>query len=296
MATSNNDTSGRISAQELQFASWWVRNRLLVTRIGYGVLIGLCAATWGYALWGLLDAYAISYPRESRITREIALNQQRLAALETDRPQNANLTEVTVLQTVDNRFDMAAEVVNPNEQWWAEFNYRFTISGEQTPIRNGYVLPQSRQILTELGYKPSSRGGRSATLVFENVRWHRIDPSFVGVSYPEFAKKRLDLAFENVKYDTDIAYGTRKIGQSSFLMVNRGAYGYRDLDLVVRLYRGAAPVAINKIRLTNVAPGERRSVQMVWLENIPSVGRTEIVPQINILDPEAYLPTQYFER
>lgn len=290
-----NNADGRMSADELKFATWWVRNRMLVRQIVQNTLIGCSVIVWGYTLWGLLDAFAISYPRESRIIRDIALNQQRLSSLEQDMPQNVTMSEVRVLQTADERFDMTLEVANPNAQWWAEFNYHFNFSGEMTAEKSGYVLPQSSQILTELGYKPKAKGGRSATLVVDNVRWHRVDPTMVGSNYKEFIKERLSLAFDNIKYDTDIAYGTKKIGQTSFTLVNNGAYGYRSLDLIARLYRGSSVVALNQISVTDLSPGERRPIQMVWLDNLPGISKTEIIPQVNLLDEASYLPPQYFK-
>jgi hypothetical protein len=288
--------AGRFTSGELQFASWWVRNGPMLRRAGHGVLIGLSVIVWGYVLWGLLDAYAISYPRESRITRQIALNQQLLAGLPTDVPQTVSLSEVSVYQTTDNRYDMSVEVTNPNQQWWPEFNYHFNLSGEQTPVQNGYVLPSGKQVLTELGYKPKTQGGRSATLVIDNVRWHRVDPTVVGTNYKDYLGTRLAMSFQDIGYDTNITLGTTKVGQSSFTLVNNSAYGYWSIDLIVRLYRGSSVVAINDIKLDKILPGEHRPIQVTWLDNIPSVTQTEIIPQVNVLDSSVFLPTQYFSQ
>ncbi len=291
----NNEIQGRLTTGELKMASWWVKNRPLVRRLGYGSLIALCILLWGYALWGLLDAVAISYPTESRIPRDIALNQQRLASLESDRPQDVSLSDVSVFSTTDNRFDMAVELTNPNPMWWAEFDYKFSLSGEETPFRSGYVLPNSTQILTELGYKPKSAGGSSASLVIENVRWHRVDPAFVGASYDEFSKKRFAIEADNVTYDTNIVLGTRAVGQTSFTLANKSSYGFWSVDLVVRLSRGPSVVAVNKITISNLQPGEKRPIQLVWLDNLPGITKTEVIPQVNLLDPKAYLPTTQFK-
>lgn len=289
-----NDVNSRFTSGELKFASWWVQHGIQVRRAGHFVLIGISVIFWGYALWSLLDAYAISYPRESRINRQIAINQQLLTALESDRPRDVSLTDVAVSQTTDNRFDMAVEATNPNAQWWAEFNYRFSLSGEQTPMRSGYVLPGSTQVITELGYKPTAKGGRSATLIVENIRWHRVDPSIVGASYKEFASNHKSFSFEDIGYDTNITLGTRKVGQTSFTLVNNSAYGFWSVDLVVRLYRGGFPIAINVINVTKVLPGERRLIQTVWLDNLPDITKTEVIPQVNLLDQKAYMSTEYF--
>lgn len=286
---------GGLSSGELQMANWWVRNGLAVRKAGYGALIALCAALWGYSLWGLLDAYAISYPRESRLTRDIALNQQLLAALETDRPQQVGISDVSVFNSTDNRLDMAVAVSNPNPQWWAEFNYRFDVSGEQTPLRSGYVLPESEQNLTELGFKPEARGGRSATFSVENVRWHRLDPNYVGGNYKAFAQNRFRLRFDDIKYDSSLTVGNKKVGQTSFTLVNEGAYGFWSVDLFIRLLRAGNTLGIQQIRVTNLNPGEKRHMQIVWPDNPAGVTQTEVIPQVNLLDPNAFLKTQYFK-
>lgn len=290
-----DNSIGGLSSGDLQMANWWVRNRITVRKAGYGSLIAFCAVLWGYSIWGLLDAYAISYPRESRLTRDIALNQQLLSGLEADRPQQVGISDVSVWSGTDNRLDMAVAISNPNTQWWAEFNYRFDVSGEQTPLRSGYVLPESEQNITELGFKPEARGGRSATFSVDNVRWHRLDPNFVGGSYKAFAADRLRLRFENVKYDNSLTVGSKTVGQSSFDLINDGAYGFWGVDLFIRLLRAGNTLAIQQVKVTNISPGEKRPIQIVWPDNPSGVTETEIIPQVNLLDPNSFLKTQYFK-
>lgn len=294
MPTHGVEIGGGFTEGELKFASFWVRNRIPLTRGGYIALMAINALVWGYSAWGVLDAYAISYPREARITSEIAENEITLEALETDRPRGVQSGNVAVFETTDKRFDMAVDLENTNEQWWAEFNYRFNISGEQTPARNGFILPVSRTLLTELGYRPKNRGGSVAQLVVDNIRWHRLDPKVVGEKYKDYELERFNVVFENVKYSSDLTVGSKTVGRTSYDLVNRGAYGYWGMDLVIRLYRGGSTVAINKINLTRIPPGEKRHVELDWFERIPSVTRTEIIPIINFLDPKVYLPTEQF--
>ncbi|MBI4139186.1 hypothetical protein HY479_03485 [Candidatus Uhrbacteria bacterium] len=281
---------------ELKFASFWVRNKQALERLALGSLIVVNVAFWGYAAWGMLDAFAISYPRESRLTQEIASNQLTIDALERDRPQTVRTSGAQVFETTENRYDLAVDVENPNEQWWAEFNYRFNLSGQQTPLRNGFIMPASSITLTELGFRPKERGGTSAQLVVENIRWHRVDPSQVGGRYADYALNRLNMSFENLTYKTGVQVGTRSVGRTSFDVVNRGSYGFWALDLVIKLHRGSGVVAVNKLTLTSLVPGETRHVDVDWFEKLPSITQTEIIPIVNLLDPNSYLPTQYFRK
>lgn len=295
MATNNGvPIGGGFTEGELKFAGFWVRNRIVLKRVGYGALIAVVAVTWGYTLWGILDAYAISYPRESRLTQEIAANQVTLDNLQRDRPQNVATQQAMVFATTDNRYDMAVDLENSNAQWWPEFNYRFNLSGEQTPLRTGFIMPGSKTTLTELGYKPKARGGSIAQFQVENIRWHHTDPSVVGANYADFANLHFNVSFDNVKYDSSLIVGNRQIGRTSFDMTNRGSYGYWAMDVVVKLYRGANVIGVNRITLPKFSPGETRHVDIDWFDKLPSVTKTEIIPIINFLDPNSYLSTQQF--
>lgn len=294
MDPSNGVVSRGFTEGEFKFASFWVRYRL---QIKQGLLIALMAlnvALWGYVIWGVLDAYAISYPRESRIVQDIAQNQLTLDSLENDRPQPIQSGGVLVLQTTDNRYDLSVDFDNPNAQWWAEFSYRFNLSGEDTPIQNGFILPGSHGVLTQLGYRPKGRGGASAQLAVENIRWHRVDPSVVGVRYPDYANTRMNIAFQNVTFDPGVVLGTKQIAQTSFDVVNRGSYGYWSLGLIVRVWRGTSIVGVNQITLERVAPGETRHVTLDWFDKISGVTKTEVIPVVNLLDQNAFLPTTQF--
>lgn len=286
---------GGFSEGELKFASFWVRNRMALTRAGFLALIVVNVALWLYVLWGIIDAFAISYPRESRITSEIASNQITFDALEADRPKNVQTGGAMVFETTDGRYDMAVDVENPNGQWWADFNYRFNISGQQTPVRSGFIMPLTKTTITELGYKPPTRGGTSAQLVVDNIRWHRVDPALVGATYKDFEIERFNVAFENIAHESSLVIGSKQIGRTTFDLVNRGAFGYWAMDVIVKLYRGSSVVGINRITLTKVIPGETRHVELDWFEKLPSsITRTEIIPVINFLDASSYLPTEQF--
>ncbi|MBU1032683.1 MAG: hypothetical protein ABII13_00405 [Patescibacteria group bacterium] len=287
-------STGSFSSGELKLASFWVRNRSLFVRTGYGFLIALNVVLWAYVLWGILDAYAISYPRESRITQKIIENQIAEQSLQGDRPVNIQTTNVTVFETTDNRLDMVVDVTNSNKSWWAEFNYRFNISGEQTSLRSGFILPNSQIALTELGFKPTAPGGRAAQLIVDDIRWHRIDPAMVGASYEEYADKVFKVGFENIDFQTDLIIGTQRIGRTSFDIVNPGSYGYWNMGLVIKLYRGTRVLGVNNITLKNVAPGETRHVELDWFDQFPTVTQTEIIPVVNLLDQNNFLPTEYF--
>jgi len=280
------------SSGDLQKANWWIRHRIRILFWSRVILIASNVLVWGYVLYGLLDAYALSYPRESRITLDIAQNQAILDRIEQDRPGNIGTSQVLVFPATESRFDIMVDLENRNEQWWVEFSYRFSISGEQTPVHQGYVLPASQTTLTELGWKPKGKGGRAAQLVVENIRWHRVNPSEVENNYDEFVRKRFGgVAVERVRFEMAAPTQGASLSRTTFDVVNRGAYGYWSIDYVIKLKRGNTVVAVNRINLLDLKPSETRPVELYWFDKIQGVNKTEVIPIINLLDPNVYLPS-----
>jgi hypothetical protein len=279
---------------ELQFASFWVRNQVIIRKVTYVVVIALNALFWGYAIWGFIDAYAISYPRESRITQEIAENAFIAQQLQSNKPRSIQTRSVTVFEGTDGRYDMVIPIENPNEEWYAEFTYRFNFSGEQTPLRSGYALPKVPTYLGEYGYTPETTGGRSAALTVDSIHWMRVQPEVVGASYADWLEDRSSFVIDDITYRKDVKVGNKNVGRTSFVFKNPTAYGYWSIGLHILLYRGDSPVAATYLTLREVKPGEERQVDVDWFENLPSITETQITTDINYFDDSNYLPTSRF--
>jgi len=277
---------------ELKAASWWVRNHLAIRTWSRIILIGLNVLVWGYVSWGLLDAYAISYARESNITMAIAVNQQNLDRLMQDRPLNVGTSAVLVFPTTEDRIDIAVDIENPNQAWWAEFSYKFNVAGEQTPARQGFVLPGELTTLTELGFKSTAPNSRSAQLLIDNIRWHRVEPGEVELDYQKYITKRFGgVSTENVRFEPSSVVAGRNASRTTFDVVNNGAFGYWAIDYVIKLKRGSTVIAVNRINVRELKPGETRNIDLYWYDTIQSVTQTEITPIVNLLDTNSYLPS-----
>lgn len=282
-----------LTEQELKAASWWVRHKRGLRLFGFGTLIALSAIFWGFVLWSLLDAYVISYPRESQATRIIQNNEQALAALQASAPTPVQSSEVYVFQNTGERQDFLTEISNPNTQWWADFTYHFDTGSELTPIRQGFILPSSQQLLTEIGWKGQAQA-RQGTLKVETVNWHRLQPSEIGNDYPGYRDKRLQLTFDNVTYKNDLQLPAGTVGESSFDLHNTSAYGFWAVDVTVVLYRLNTPTAVTRITVNQLKPGETRPISVTWPGSLTAISKTDVRASVNILDPSVYLPSNQF--
>jgi hypothetical protein len=291
MPPNNNRVGAGFTEGELQFANFWVRNRILLRQIGYGTLIAVNVLSWGYALWGIIDAYAISYDRESRITQDIIQNQFLATQLQANRPQDVDIATVNVFQGTDKRLDFVVGAKNPNTEWWATFTYRFNVGGEVTPKRIGFILPGQTRYLGEFGFTPTSAGARTGVLVVDEVRWHRVEPAQVGDDYAAWLERHDQFRADDVQFRVEQLPGAKRLSRSSFTFVNPSAYGFWQVELYVVLKRGTSPVAATAVTLDRVLPGESRPINIDWFESLPGVTATEIVPVVNLLDESSFIST-----
>jgi hypothetical protein len=199
-----------------------------------------------------------------------------------------------VFEGTDGRYDMVVPIENPNEDWYAEFTYRFNFSGEQTPLRSGYALPHVPAYLAEYGYAPEKAGGRTAALTVDSIRWMRVDPDVVGASYADWLDERSSFSIEDIAYRSDVKVGNKNVGRTSFVFKNPTAFGYWSIGLHILLFRGGSPVAATYVTLRDVKPGESRNVDVDWFDNITSVTETQITPDVNYFDDSVYLPPSRF--
>jgi len=279
-----------MTEQELQLASWWVRNRQRIFSWIRWALIGINVLCWGFVFWSLLDAYIISYPREVRIPRLIAQNQLAISGLQATTPKPLLPSDVYVFPISGDRKDFLVQLSNSNETWWAEFDYYFRVGDLKTDSQKSFILPSSQRYLTILGSSIET-SSRNAQLVIENIRWQRVNPNQVNRDYKSFAQNRLQFEFTDATYRRDLTVGTQIVGQSSFTLRNVSPYGYWNTDLTVILYRGTTPVGVTTIGKEQIRAGSSEVININWFENLSGITRTEFTADVNILDPNAYLPT-----
>jgi hypothetical protein len=284
------DASDRIgsghSQQELNAARWWVKNRLTLRTLGYGALIGWSVLTWGYGLWTLFDAYALSYPKEQRYVQRMAETAVTEEANRLSAPAPLEPGGTTILPLGGTRQQVFAPVNNPNPLWWAVIQYRFRDGSTETPLRRTAVLPGEARLLTELGWEGASL--RTPSLSIETTEWKRIDPYVTEGNYPAFKERHSAIVADRASYTSNLELEGKTLGQSTYTLRNPSGFSYRNVELLTLLKRGDLVVGINRLTLPSVSAGASQTIALVWPENPIGVNSVEVRPFISLLDPETF--------
>ncbi|NQV89858.1 hypothetical protein HQ487_00450 [Candidatus Uhrbacteria bacterium] len=269
---------------------WWVEHRDSLRRIGYALFIAFDAVLLLFAGWHLLNAFAIKYGAEERIVMQmVAFGQEDLrgytvANAADDLEQN----DVRVISIGSSRYDLYTELLNPNADWWAEFDYTFTLSEGESQTQKGFILPGQEKPLSELAIE-SSVPISSAKLVLENIQWHRVDHHLIS-NYETWSLDRLNLVIEDALFEKETRFDGEVYGRTTFTVANDTAFSYYDVGLYVLLMRGSSVVGVNRTTLSQIVTGEEVEVTVNWFGTLPSATQVVVIPELNIFDVGVYKP------
>lgn len=269
---------------------WWVNHRATLQRIGIGLFIAFDAALLSFVAWTMLDSFAISYDAEQQaVAQMVAFGQQDLRAYTiANAADDLSIADERVFAIGDGRYDLYAEVVNSNDDWWAEFEYYFRTDEGDTDLQQGFILPSENKPVVQLAYA-SDVPVSSAQLVIADVDWNRLDHHAIS-DYQVWESDRLNFEIEGAAFTKETDFEDEVFGRTAFTVTNETAFSYYQPKFFIVLYRGSSVSGINRTTLGEIDSREEVDVSVNWFGTLPSVSKVEVVPEINIFDVEVYKP------
>ncbi len=269
------------TGKQLVMGLWWVKNRVLLQRIGYGIVILFSALTLGYGIYGFGMYVYSGMTADEEIAFDLSKNNSSYDIVSARGARDLAIGSVLVFSDNGN-YNLAAEINNPNNNWYAEFDYFFVIGQQTTLVRRGFIMPNEKKYLTEFLYKSSQRPSQATTQI-TNISWQRIRPDDADGDIKAFVDEHLAIEANNIK--------TSNQGQMSrinFDLTNRTPYNYWEVDLYMLSKSGSRILDINKYQVQQLRSSEDREVSILWPGSLPS-SRVEIIPSVNIFDEDNYM-------
>lgn len=283
---------GKESHRVYRLSLWWVEHRVLLRRIGYSVFIVVDALILLFALYHLLDAFALSYDQEERVVYQMVVQGQSDLRAYTlaNNADDLEAGEARVISIGSDRYDFYVTLLNPNDDWWAEFSYTFNTDLVVTESATGFILPSQEKPIVQFAYE-STVPVTSAVLVLSEVTWHRVDHHLIA-DYETFASEHLNLTIENAQFTQEIDTNNDSYGRSSFTVTNNTAYSYYEPTFYVLLKRGSSVVGVNRATLSELESGDVENATLNWFGTLPSVSEVEVVLELNLFNLSIYKPLE----
>jgi hypothetical protein len=282
---------GGVTIKKLEQGLWYVEHREFLRKIFVWFLIAVSAGFWSYSIYGFAYYFARGMKEDEIMIKQMIETSgvSHKYILETS-AVDLVLKQAKIFKLDVKKSDFFAEVINPNENYSAEFDYYFTAGANETARIRGFILPGENKYLLALGQEIENQS-RDAQLKIENIAWARINKH----KFPDwklYRDERLNIAVSDIKFTPPKEGGlSEKISLNTleFKAINRSSYSYLNADFLILLYGGQNIIGVNSYPLERFMSGEERPARMTFPGKIGNVNKVEVIPNINILDESNYL-------
>lgn len=281
-------TSGGVSPLHLKLSYWYVNNKIKLRKLLIVFLILISVALYGYSIYRAIDIFFISgknYASDVNSLTVNAIDYQQYH--QTQKPKQLTIDSFDALDGRDGRYDFIAKFSNSNENFVGRIvTFQLVAGNKVIAEKNTYIFPKESKYI---GFFGVETGGESPTLKLSKVDWQRVS------DFAPFASNHLNFEISNVKFTPAGQAGIRgqlPISNLNFTITNKTAYSYWHVGLYMILQGGSKPAGANYTTIDEFKSGESRDIEMRWYEPLAPVGGEEILPEVDILNPDSFMNPQ----
>lgn len=271
------DPSG-LSLSKINFGLWLSEKRKAISRIIITLLTLISIFFFSYSTYNYILYF---------LHQDDAQGEDIVISASRNQVSDLVISEAQALK-INGYYDFVATLQNPNERFRADFTYCFLNSGEEIVCERGFILPEDKKYLLAFNKEMAQSLG-DVKMEIRDISWKRVDNREIP-NWQAFYQERLNLSFDNIKITPGVTGGSRNYLE--FVITNNSAYSYQQVPLNIVFYKDYQIVGVNRYFANNLMSGERRPVRLSWSTALSGVNKSEISPDLNILDESAYLKYQ----
>ena len=281
------DPTGEFSNRSLKLGEWYLSHKVLLQKIGMTILIVWCVITMGIGISYFGYYLVFGYTNDSQMYAQQTLEFQNYENLQVAyKPQDLQVRRVQVFESATDKYDMSAQVVNPNERWVAYVDYKYKYGGGETDIRTEMLLPGEARPIVYFGVESPNYPSK-AELVFGHISWKKINAHYVK-DVKAFIDQRKIFEMSNF----DFTKASRSTGASTniieFDITNASSYGYWDLEFIVELIDGPT-VGYLYILEDQFRAGDTRHIDVRSTVDNLNVSDIKVHPVVDVFDLEKFM-------
>ncbi len=261
-------------------------NRLALYRVVTVVLSLVSVVFFAYAGWRgwqevsiALSDRGAAFNRSVRTFPDYTLINPRFTA------QSLQIVNARVFSGGIDKYDLVAEVRNPNPRFAARFEYSFLINGQSTPPQSGFLLPGEQRPLALLGLKSGSYSA-NPEVQLQNITWKRISNHAIP-NVSAWLGERLNFGITN--FDFKSAGTETASAVISFTLTNNSPYSYAAPQFYVGLYDQSTLVGIIPLTIANFTSQSAKKVDLYSFAPSLSVSEVKVFPLIDLFNKDDYL-------
>ncbi|MFH0819171.1 MAG: hypothetical protein V1898_04215 [Patescibacteria group bacterium] len=238
----------------------YLESKPLLKKIGIIILYALAISAWLY-FFIQLGTYIINYKSTKAALADIMIDYVNYDIIPA--PINLKISEAYLLSRNDGKYDLIAQIENPNTHWIANnFEYQFNINGFTTTTQTSYLLPQEKKNLTFLNLalnNINTFGQNEASLQVIS------EPTWKGKKqvYPELIIDFTDSSLTNIDLEEKTYARVTTTAQ------NNSLYGFKNIQILAVVKSQGAPVGIAVSNITNFLSSDTKQLEFSWPRKFP---------------------------
>ena len=269
----NYDQQTDLSLKKMNFGLWLAEKRALFTRLIIIFLISVSVFFFSYSIYHFIAYYL--EPTEPGIEDLVNISRSEVAELQISNPQ--------VLKN-NSHYDFLATLSNPNQQYYAHFNYCFMVNEEELPCQADFILPNEEKYLFSLNQNILSPNAQ-VVLKIKDLSWTRINVREIP-NWEDYLATRLRVVIEEISLEPL----ENNLGDYlEFKLSNQSAYSYRSLPLDITYFANNQLVGVNRYIANELISGETRQIRLNIPASLLGVNQVKIRPNVNILADDNYI-------
>ena len=279
------DPAREFDSQTLKYGMWYVTHRLALYQALVFGLIVISLGLFGFAGWRGWQEVNVALNDQGRFNKNLRTFPDYAQVNPHFTPLPLQIVNSVVFAGGTDKYDLVAEITNPNPRFLVSFDYSFVVNGQTTPAEHTVLLPGEHRPVATLGLT-SATYPNAPELVMQQVAWQRISNHRVLDTAP-WQAERLNFGV------TDFGFTGQGGGADSaivsFALTNNTPYGYVAPRFYVGLYNQDSLVGLLPLTLGHFPSLAVQKIDVRSLTPNLSVSDIKVFPIINVYDNEVYL-------
>ncbi len=282
-------TKNSLSLGQMKLGLWLSTNRRRLTRIIIIFLIICSASFFTYSSYHYIVYFLYGREADKKLAASLAENLIDMQSYrEATAPQIISAGQVNSF-SVNGKKDFVVSLKNSNLNYYGVFDYCLQDSQKNDiACASSFILPNSEKqlILTSQDIKENT-----SNLSFQavNVYWQRLNYREIP-DWNSYLQERLNITISNLVYSKPDYNARTPLHEVSFTIKNNSPYHFAKLPLDIILSNGSSISGVNVYNLNNFMSLETRDLRISWPAAGERASSVEIVPDVNILDENVFLP------
>lgn len=269
--------SNNYDQKQLRLNYWLVNHREYFKKGLICLIIAMDIILWGYSgyKWFVYLKQTYSFKLTIKEMNKNLINWTAIHQRNTLQP--LEIINLFYAPAGESRYDLAAQVNNPNPGWLVpSLEYKF-LWDDKEARQTAFMLAKEEKIFLTFNAK-SETAPKDLNIEFTKINWKRITPK---LKIPDFRPS--DFIIKNIFFDPSLK-------RVSFSAYNSSAYSFWTVDFKITVWRDKILAAANKISIDKFLSGEEKLIEIPFLQNFSSHTRILVEPEVNILDPDIFIP------